>query len=207
MGKLLVGLMVLALAASGCTSEAPGQAVSTRGGMSTAPSTSTSTPPKGEVPPINSPDLDLTKYVTRVCDVLTLAQLVPFATKAPGKPRDGIAGPVCSWDPPDTTTGARVTVTIDSKVNYGWDGVYARKNNWAVFENAGEINGYPAVHIGGTKIDFSRGTCLTMVGASRDLVFDLGVFVNDTTSAEYTSPCSVSDKVASLVIDTLKGGR
>lgn len=205
MGKRLVGLVVLALVASGCTAEAPGQAVPTPGDSSAAPTTSTSR--TGQAPPINSPELDLRKYVSRVCDVLTLGQLAPFAIRAPGEARDGVAGPVCTWDPPDSTAGAHITVNILSKANYGWDGVYEGKNKWAVFEEAGGINGYPAVHIAGTKVDFTTGRCLTTVGASRDLVFDVGVQVQVRSSPEYKNPCSESDKVASLVIDTLNGGR
>lgn len=205
--KRLIGLIAVALVVSGCTSEAPGQAVPTLGSGSAGPPTSTSTSRIGLAPPINSPELDLKRYEGRVCDLLTPAQLASFAIHAPGKAEDEIVGPVCTWNPPDTSAGARVTVDILSKVGYGWDGVYQGKKKWAVFEEAGEINGYPAVHVALTNTDFSTGTCASVVGVSRELVFDVGVNVNVLSSPEYKNPCSVSDTVASMVIDTVKGGR
>ena len=206
MSWLVVSAVAVGLICTGCTSEAPGQAPPRPGSSSTVSPTSTSR--AGEAPPIKSRELDLASYENRVCDLLTLAQLAPFAIKSPGKPSDQVGvGPSCNWNPPDTTAGAMVDVAILSKVGYGWEGNYQRRDRWASFEYAGEINGYPVIHVLATKIDEETGACTTDVGVRNDLVFTVDVNVNDTHSAEYKKPCSVSDRVAGLVIDTLKGGR
>jgi len=98
-------------------------------------------------------------------------------------------------------------VVIESKASDGWPGFYARKDKFSFFEDAGEIKGYPAVHsnVGGGH--GAEGVCYTTVGARNDLTFTADVHVNVRSSPEYTDACSVSDRVAGLVIDTLKGGR
>jgi hypothetical protein len=204
MGWLLVCLLAVALTTTGCSVEAPGQPMPGPRVSATAPSTSVSR--TGEAPPFNSPELDLASYEGRVCDVLTSVQLAPLAIRDPGKPSDEVTGPVCNWHPPDTSAGADFSVAILSKIGYGLDGVYARKARWRFFEDAGEINGYPAVHLESTS-DGTEGRCATTVGVRRDLTFEVGLSVNDRSAPEYKKPCSVSDRVASAVIDTIKGGR
>lgn len=205
MGRLLVCVLAVALTAAGCATEAPGQPVPTPGGVTTSQPTSSSSTDKA--PPINSPELDLASYERRVCDLLTLEQLAPFSIHQPGTPKDRQAGPSCTWNPSDPLDGARVDLDILSKAQGGWEGVYDRRSNFTFFEEAGEINGYPAVHREVTS-NGTKGICATTVGVRRDLVFDAGVFVNGPDSPDYKKACSVSDRVASAVIDTLKkGGR
>ena len=206
MRSLLLVVAMFATVCAGCSAEAPGQPLPAPSATKTVPSISTSQ--TGQAPPINSLQLDLASYIHRVCDLLTPAQLTSFAIRSPGVPHDesGI-GHVCTWKPPDSTTGVSFDLTVLSDIGYGWEGIYQRKNRWAKFENAGEINGYPAVHLLATKIDEETGICLTAAGVNRDVVFEIDVNVNDIHSAAYKMPCSVSDRVAGLVIDTLKGGR
>jgi Protein of unknown function (DUF3558) len=205
-GRLVASAVIAAVACAGCTSKAPGEALPVAGDSSTVPPTSTSQ--SGGAPPIKSPELDLGSYEQRVCDLLTLAQLAPFEIRVPGKAHEesGI-GQVCAWRSPDVTTGVYVDLTILSKVGYGWEGVHQRRARWAKFESAGEINGYPAVHLLATKIDEETGSCLTAAGVNQKVVFEVDVNVNDIHSAEYKNPCPVADRIAGLVIDTLKRGR
>ncbi len=200
---VLIGL-ALTLVVAGCTSEAPGQALPV-----TSDATPTSPPPSrgGKAPPINSPELDLASYESRVCDLLTPAQLAPFAIHGTGKAKDGPAGPACTWNPPDTSAGARIDLAILSKAQNGWEGIYERRGSFAFFEEVGDINGYPAVHRDVDGDQSAEGVCFTAVGARADLVFDVVAHVNVRSSPEYKDACSVSDRVAGLVIDTLRGGR
>jgi Protein of unknown function (DUF3558) len=205
MGRLLVFALAVTVTVAGCTTEAPGQPLPAPTDKSHVPPTSRRA---SSAPAISSPELDLTSYKNRVCDLLTLEQLAPFAINEPGKPKDGSAGPACTWNPPDSSTGARVDLDVLSKTEGGWQGIYDRRSSFPFFEDAGEINGYPAVHRDPDGNHSAEGICATTVGVHRDLVFDVGVFVNGLDSPEYRKACSVSDRVASAVIDTLKkGGR
>jgi hypothetical protein len=206
MGRLRTAVLTMAMTAAGCATQAPGQPLPAPSKTSDPPSTSQSQS-GGKAPPINSPNLDLAGYESRVCDLLTSSQLLPFAIHEPGKQKDGIAGPWCTWNPSDPSVGSRIDVTIVSKAEGGWEASYGRVRRAAFFEDAGEINGYPAVHWDREGNYTAKGICLTTVGVRRDLVLDVGVFVNGLKSPEYKDACSVSDKAASLVIDTLRGGR
>ena len=97
-------------------------------------------------------------------------------------------------------------VTIFSELNYDWDGVYERKARWQFFEDAGEINGYPAVHLG-DEDERPLGKCRTMVATDSDQLFEVIVFMNVPGSPEFEDPCAQSDLVAGFVIDTLEGAR
>jgi hypothetical protein len=206
--RLLVSLVAVGLIVGGCTLKEPG--VATPGpdvlndGGSTVHSP-TSTTQSGAAPPINSPELDLASYQGRECELLTKTQVAPFAIQASGVVRDSPAGTACTWTPPDTTAGARIDVVILSKAENGWDGIYERRDRFKFFEDAGEINGYPAVHRD-TSGNGTDGTCYTAVGVRRDLVFEVSVDMNVQDSPEWFAACRQSDKVASLVIDTLKSG-
>jgi Protein of unknown function (DUF3558) len=204
MRRPVIAVLAMAMAATGCVAEAPGQPVPTADDTTTPTSQSQS---GGKAPPINAPELHLASYESRVCELLTSAQLAQLDIRGRGKPSDGASGPACKWNPPDSSVGARIDLAILSKAQGGWDGVYDRRRSFAFFEEAGVIKGYPAVHrdVDGDHTD--QGICATTVGVRRDLVFDVGVFVNGRESPEYKKACSVSDRVAGLVIDTLRGGR
>jgi hypothetical protein len=192
-GWRLVSALAVVFANAGCATEAPGQAVS-------PPTQSRS----GEAPAINSPELDLASYENRVCELLTPDQIASFGIHDSGAPSDFTTGPLCIWKSPDTVGDLRISLAILNKVGYGWEGLYQRKARWEFFEAAGEINGYPAVHLGTS--DTTNGRCTTTVGARMDLVFDALVQIERETSPDHSTPCNVSDRVASSVIDTLKKG-
>lgn len=196
----------MAVTATACATQAPGQPMPAPGDTSTPPPTSPSHI-SSKAPPIHSAELDLASYESRVCDLLTLEQLAPFAIYEPGKLQDSRTGPTCKWNPSDPSAGARIDLLIVSKSQGGWEGAYDRRRGLAFFEEAGEINGYPAVHWDRDGNHTAEGICQTTVGVRHDLVFDVAAFVNGLRSPEYKDACSVSDKAASLVIDTLRGGR
>jgi uncharacterized protein DUF3558 len=204
--RLLVAPVAICLLAGGCASETPGVAKPDPDGAAPGPVHSSVSAEPGAAPPINSPELDLAAYQGRECELLTTAQLASFAIQENGVVRESPAGTACTWDAPDTTEGAHVDVVILGEAEGGWDGVYERRDRFPFFEDAGEVNGYPAVHR--DTADYSaRGTCYTTVGVRRDLVFETSVDMNVRNSPEWLNACEQSDAVASLVIDTLKSGR
>lgn len=162
-------------------------------------------PAAGTSSPSDPPELDLTPYQNRPCDLLTPDQLAPFAISGPGKQEDTEIGPGCVWEPVPTRPVARVTVTIASKLRNGLDGVRARKDMYGFFEEAGKINGYPAVHTGSGN--GREGSCHTRVGVRRDLVVDVYVFWAKLDSPEYRMPCTLSDRLATQLIDNVRSGR
>jgi uncharacterized protein DUF3558 len=176
-GRLLAVVLAVILACSGCSVEKTGQPV----------------PGHTSQAPTGPPELDLASYERRVCELLTYGQLAVFAIRDPGTPAADDNGPKCNWQP-GWATGSYVGVTIPSRLGYGLDGVYARKAQWPFFEEAGDING-------------TAGTCITVVGVRRDLLLETYALVSSRTVPEYGHACSVSDRVASMVIDTVRRAR
>lgn len=198
MNRLAVAVLVAAaLVATACSVREPGRPTAGE------PMNMSENVPSDGAPPITSPRLDVEAYVDRVCDLLTVSQLVSFDVTRPGRTRPDPIGVACTWTPPLVSGGA-VDVTIFSELSYEWDGVYERKELWEFFEDAGEINGYPAVHLGDTD-ERPDGKCRTMVATDTDQLFEVVVYMNVPGSPEYGDPCGQSDLVAGFVIDTLEG--
>lgn len=197
---------VASLGLVACSAADQGRAVPQSGGTeaTTSAATTRSETARGEAPPITGPELDLRRYVDKPCELLTSEQETQLNVKA-GALRESVGGPSCDWKPVDRVDGTRYMVTILTEAEGGLEGVYRRKANFGFFEPAGEIGGYPAVHINlGAKND--DGTCTTDVGVMKDLVFEASVFVRDQNSSDYKNPCAVADKLAELVVQNLKAG-
>jgi hypothetical protein len=196
---VVVAFLVAAVAATGCSVREQGRPTAV------GPRNVNESVPSSAAPPITSPALDVEAYVDRVCDLLTVSQLASFGVSRPGRLRPDPIGVACAWHPP-LDGGGSVDVTIFSELNYDWDGVYERKARWQFFEDAGEINGYPAVHLG-DEDERPLGKCRTMVATDSDQLFEVIVFMNVPGSPEFEDPCAQSDLVAGFVIDTLEGAR
>lgn len=198
---VLALLAVASLGLAACSSTDQGRATPQAGGTETSTTVVTTS---GEAPPITGPELDLRRYVDKPCELLTSEQETQLNVEA-GALGETAGGPLCDWKPVDRDDGTRYMVTILTEAEGGLEGVYRRKANFGFFEPAGEIGGYPAVHINlGAKND--DGTCTTDVGVMKDLVFEASVFVRDRNSSDYKNPCAVSDKLAELVVQNLKAG-
>lgn len=199
MRRLALVVLAAALAASACSVREPGRPTASSDHRNVNETIS-----PGDAPPIDAPYLDLSKYADDPCVLLEATQLRHFDIAGEGGDQPSPVGVGCIWHTPDLEHGASVGVTLLTELQYDWEGVHDRRDRWPVFQDGGEVSGYPVVHLG-DKGDTEVGECTTLVGVNPDLLFETKVFMNDSDSPEYQDPCSQSDLVAEMVIDTVNG--
>jgi hypothetical protein len=196
---VVLGVAAVALA-SGCSpTPSPGTAgpTSTTSGGSAASS---------GAPKVKTP-LDTAKFQAAPCSVLTSAQVQSVGiTASPDKSSVAAAlGPGCSWQQNDGGTGFSVQfITSNPK---GLSTLYAQKdslNNGGYFIPIADIQGYPAVLYDQVD-DRSSGTCGVAVGVSDSLDYSVAL-TSATTAPSRSNPCPVAEKIADLVMTTLRGG-
>jgi hypothetical protein len=163
-------------------------------------------PPWSEsaAPPIATPLHALGNYTDSPCALLSPDEVVSLGTAQGGTQQRTSTGNACVW-PAVLENETAVWVSL-LNLKSGWQDVHDDRASWAVFEPVGPVNGYPAVHVADSREDVARGICATLVGATPDLLFQVVVFTA-SGSGTYTDPCSVSDRAASLVIDTVRADR
>jgi hypothetical protein len=165
---------------------------------STAESSSSSA---NSVPPVTQPILDLTKYQNNPCGILRADQLASLGITKPGRSKDSAVGPACGWKP-DDTDGTVIDVSLLTKIN-GLQSIYQNRDHFQTFRPT-QVAGYPAVDA--DALSGNQGDCGTSVGTANDSGFDVAVQIRSQSSAEYSNPCSVSKKIAQIIIGNLKGG-
>ncbi|MCK2243445.1 MULTISPECIES: DUF3558 domain-containing protein [unclassified Crossiella] len=190
----IISLSTLALA--GCGGGAPDPTQTT--------SAATSTSKQSLAPPINSP-VSADAFKTRPCDLLTPAQRETVgATRAP-ETEDSVLGPACTWHAKDVTEDVEVAATLYTKPEaVKWERFFELKDQNPFFEPAGELAGTPAVHTHDEK-KAERGGCTTQLGLNKDLMMDVSVNL-PPRSPDYKTPCKVSDRMATFVIQNLRAG-
>ncbi|GGM34468.1 hypothetical protein GCM10012275_02230 [Longimycelium tulufanense] len=204
---LLVPAMcaVAALTAS-CANPSPGAPTTTDG--TGAPGSGT-TQTSRLSPPLAEPPLDTTSFEKDPCTLLRPDQVKQFGESEPPKPKNGLTGPSCTWDPESVlktgTLGISVTAEINTKSG-GLEGIYQRRDKFGLFEKT-EVGGYPGVHALDDKGGPANGKCTSLIGISEDRLVVTYVFINDKKISEYTTACRVSDRAAGMVIENLKGAK
>ncbi|MCK2241207.1 MULTISPECIES: DUF3558 domain-containing protein [unclassified Crossiella] len=186
-------------------------------GGSNSPSTSaqpptsgaaTSTSAAGLAPPITQPKLDkAATFASKPCDLLTAAQYGTVRVSAPGKVGESVLGQECTWrtaQNPNTSVGGSFSVALSTKADAGLNNLYAKRDTYKAFEPA-TVSGYPSVHAN-TGTPFGEGDCFGYTSVSDTVTISVGVTVNDKAAAEYKNACGLADKVAEMVISTIKGG-
>ncbi|GDY33739.1 hypothetical protein GTS_53720 [Gandjariella thermophila] len=151
---------------------------------------------------MTQPTLNLSKYESDPCSALTASQLTPFGASTSGSRGESAVGPQCRWRSPDAFNGTTVTVSVLTKA-HGLEGIYQNRDKFPVFRPT-QVSGYPAVD--GDITDAAHGECTTGVATSQGAGFQVAVHVQNETSAQYKTPCTVSEQVAQIVIGNLKGG-
>ncbi|MGO1049519.1 DUF3558 family protein [Crossiella sp. CA198] len=186
-------------------------------GGSNTPSTSaqppssgaaTSTSSAGLAPPITQPKLDkAAQYAPKPCELLTSAQYGTVRVSKPGKEGDSVLGKECSWTTaqnPNTSLNGLFSVALSTKADAGLNALYEKKSTYAAFE-AATVAGYPSVHAN-SGVPFGQGDCFGYTAVSDAVTISVGVQISDKAAAEYKNACGLADKVAEMVISTIKGG-
>ncbi|MCP2164985.1 DUF3558 domain-containing protein [Goodfellowiella coeruleoviolacea] len=202
----IVAASAIIALAPGCSSETPGNPTTSNErtaatGTSTSAKKSSGAPQNGVAPAITEPELSLGQAADSPCDLLNAEQLSSLSVSKPGTASQGASGPQCQWLADSQAKGTNFNGVI---LKNGLDGLYENKGNFPVFE-PNKVQNYPSVDSDLT--DAKHGACTTAVGIAKGTAFAIQVRVNDRSSTDYTSPCTVSSRIAELVINNLKGAR
>jgi Protein of unknown function (DUF3558) len=200
--KTTAGIVVAGALLAGCTGKSSGDPQPVTGDSSEQSSSSSNSndQPSNGAPKVKSP-FDTTKFADNPCSVLTQAQLQLLSIADPGKREDyGTFGPQCRWK--ETTTPQRLGFTIGAMVNHGGlSGIFAQRNEELV-EQVPDIEGFPAVHYDPLSGRSSAtGGCAYAVGTSDQVAFSIAA-----SGTDRSNPCQWTRKVATLMMQTMKGG-
>jgi hypothetical protein len=197
---------------SGCTDTATGQP-NPGSGSSTLPTTpatsssATSTTTSGVLPSDGAPKVEQPvnagKFPDNPCLVLNAAQTRELNLPAQGAPFEDVFGHACRWRNADT--GADAEIRWDTKEGRGLSGWYAANNAGRVkFFEPTQIEGLPAIRFGVTD-GRSDGECSAEVGLSDSLSFQVNVQLSLANIGK-ADPCQAAERVASMMIQTIKAG-
>jgi len=211
--KASAGIAVAVVVLVGCSDKEPGNATGgpTQGGSEDTTtttargSTPTSSGNANGAPKVNTP-LDASKYLPQPCTVLSAAALGSFNISKPGTPDVDselakTAGPSCTWTSDAQPMPFTYNVGFLTGNKNGLSDTYRGRDRFKGYFEPTEIDGYPAVF--NDLNDFRpNGSCNLTIGISDKLAFRVAVkFSRD----EGTKSCDESKKLASAVIQTLKG--
>jgi Protein of unknown function (DUF3558) len=207
--KAVLGAAVLC---AGMVSACSGE--KTSGDPTTAPSaaksSSTSSGSPGDndngAPPISQPWLDVSKFKGQetVCNVVSDVQLQSVGINPkPGKGRSVPGGVECDRHPIQTL-GIDLGVEVLTE-NSGPEVIYGNKDGFAFFAPA-QVGIYPAAHVNDTGPP-NTGSCRTIVGVAKGVALVADIAIYNHASPSYAQPCPVSDKVAEIMIDNVKGSK
>ncbi|WP_433269428.1 DUF3558 domain-containing protein [Actinosynnema sp. CS-041913] len=194
---LVVGAVTAALAA--CTSKEVG------GNPTSAPATDTSSakPTESSSPSSNEPTLDIEKFVSAPCTILTQAQQTALGTFREAKAgEDGVNGPSCTYQGKDVLENSSFTIVLAVKGNTFDDAVKDGDTKFPVFQET-KIEGYRAASFDGTD---GKRHCNTAIRTSdRTFVLIQGSIAKNDTKLNDGKACGTTERVAATVIGNLKG--
>lgn len=194
--RFAVLMAVLAIGVAGCAPETAG---------TPAPASESSSQAGGsDVRKVTKP-LDLVKFESNPCDLLSQAVAAEYEFTTPGvvvPTAESVSGPYCGWVNPNNGRSLSVRIQVANQKNGigGLAGLYTGHDTGKMpfLEKAPDILGYQAV-FADLKDQRPRGSCNLHVGVMDDLVFTVG-------DQGYTGPqdsCDLVQKVAAAVVKTL----
>lgn len=199
--SLLTGALVV-----GCSTDEAGTPTTSRS-QSTSQAQSTDDLPHSGAPAVTSP-IATERWEAKPCDVLTASQLSSIGLRDVETEPDTEAmnGSQCNWYTGDLgSLGATfLTNPFAGSTPQGLSTGYAnsKREDWELFREV-TVEGQPAI-IGGKKDGRNEGECGIAVGLRDDLAYSIRV--NDP-EAEFTNdPCGFVKKIATLAVETMKGG-
>ncbi len=195
---ITVTLAATALLATACNSGTTGT------GTTTTSEAATSSADLNGAPHVSNP-LNVAKYETHQCSVLTSAQLqaLHIGTDSKAETTDqALSGPSCVWSSISDTTATGATFVIATNGS-GLSSLYAQRSSLPLFDVISDIDGYPAV-IFGLADQRSQGTCSIAAGASDQVAIGFAVSINDP--AQESASCSVAEQGLQQIIENIKNG-
>jgi hypothetical protein len=182
---ILLTTAAFATSVSGCSTKDPGQARAELSATDAA------------APGASGSDIDLSKFAKDPCQLLTIDQL-----NAPDKIEtevyDGPLGPTCIWSTKDLKRpGYKVALSTKRPLE-----VLKEKSKDDKTFRETTVAGRPAfVH------DFGdgKGTCATTVSTSDKDAVVVSMGSEFRGNPEYEIACDISEKLAGLVVEKLKG--
>ena len=149
--------------------------------------------------------LDVTRFLSQPCAVLTPAQLQSLALPSPGTPDTDsaiakAAGPACAWQ---NSNGSTNGVSFTTGNQHGLADLYRghEEGKFAGYFEPTTVESYPAVFK--DVADYrGQGTCALSVGVTDSLTF----LTSELGSLKGSASCDRAKQVATAVVQTLKGG-
>lgn len=181
---MLAALFALA-ALAGCSDKSGGSAKPETTSTSTNTTDSSGTP--------SGPELSLAKFLQNPCDVLTPAQTASLGKFKEPASRKSPLGPSCRWASQDSTVGSSISVSLGDGQEY--DSLLSNSRKSPVFKEV-KVDGLRAFSSDDT--DGTEG-CSTFVETGKQSTVVVQTHVSDK------KPCEFAEKVAAVVITTLKG--
>lgn len=191
---LILLMAVSACLLGGCSEKGTGRPSAESGVTTGTPSTTPSTDTGG-------PELPLSTFVDKPCDLLKSSEVAQLGTfKAPVKSTNQVTAQ-CRWAAQDITKGTTYTVAVATTgVSFETSATQAKDNN--PYFKTTKVSDYPAYNSDGTD---AKGSCTTGVGTPSKGVFLVQINMENKALPEYDAPCVATEKVAALVIQNLKG--
>lgn len=180
--KALILLTTAAIAVSGCSPELPA-----------------ASPPAVETTSPHVASLDLGKFAADPCQLLTIDQLNTKDDFNAPKPYEGPLGPTCIWETKDSKRpNYKVALTTKGKTLAS---LKEKAKSHKTFRET-TVAGRPAF-----TSDFGdgKGTCTTTVGTSSQDAVVVSMGSEFPSNPEYPIACDISERVAAIVIEKLKG--
>lgn len=146
----------------------------------------------------SSSDLDLSKFADDPCRLLSTDELNTQDDFKDPELNETPTGPSCIWDPKDSKRPAYV-VTLSTKKSL--DSLKEKAKSLRTFRET-TVAGLPAFISASTD---GKGTCDTTFRASSEEAVEVRITSYFTGNPEYKIACDISEKIAGLVVEKLKG--
>lgn len=204
MRRIVLVLSAATLALCACSPSTNGTPKPTGGGDNPDPSSSAGQAPGNDVPKVSTP-IDLTEIKQAPCNALTETQAKEIlGPTLEAKPRDGAAGPACTWSVPSTTRPL-VSVVFGRSPDGGTESVYKAKGvTYELVEPLKPMDGFPLTAYG-RKDERSSGKCAVALGASDTETIGIALEQSEANIGK-KDPCDAAREAAIRVLTTVRGG-
>lgn len=172
----------------------------TSGSPASSRAATTTGSPGGAAPQVPAP-LNIVQVKTDACKALSAQQIDQIGLVGPGKPTSISIGPGCTWASQAYATNV-AGIGLVTANQLGLNNIYNKKDQYKGYFEPTTVEGYPAVYAAQTD-GRSTGECLLWFGLTDQdyALVETGIGAGPNRS----NPCPVADRIATAVIEHLKG--